>query len=178
MLIFALIPANGKGSRYGMPKVDAVFNGITFQQHIENTLSETVVRDWLVIRDIDSHDMLGSIRYGMHRIMTQGIWPDCWLIWPIDHPFVKAETINALIDCYRVNPKSVIVPQLKSNHDSLPPKRGHPIILPGGLMIPNIEYINGLRTMLEKAKLNKVYIEVDDPGIIENINSPEDVRYV
>lgn len=178
MQIYALILANGKGTRYGMPKVDAVFNGLTFLQHIETTLAQAKVDDYLVIRDVETPDMLGSIRYGMHQIMTRGVWPGGWLIWPVDHPFIKAETITALIECHRANPKSVVIPQCHSTDGTPAFRRGHPIILPGGLIVPNVDYPNGLKSMLEKAKLSTCYISVDDPAILANINTPEDVHYV
>lgn len=154
-----------------MPKVDAMFNGLTFRQWIENTLSHTKVSDWLIIRDIQSADMLGSIRYGMQAIRAKGVKPDGWLVWPVDHPFVKHQTIDALIDCFHTNPQSVIIPEHQG-------RKGHPILLPGDLQIPEQDFPNGLKDVISQSGLGKVCVPTEDSGIIANVNTPGDVTYV
>lgn len=171
MQIVALIPAAGKGSRYGMPKVDASYNGITFSQMILNTLTEAGVEIYHVIRDIDTPDMLASLKVGMNTFQSQNVHPDGWLIWPVDHPTVRAETIKFMMNIFSSRTNSIIIPR----HDN---KNGHPIIIPASLAIPEQSPPNGLKEVIMLSHLPVHFIEVDDSGILVNINTPEDVKYV
>ena len=171
MQIIALIPAAGKGSRYGMPKVDAMFNGITFSQMILNTLQSAGIEENLIIRDIDTPDMLGSLKYGMNAYQAQGVHPDGWLIWPVDHPTIKIETIIFIMSIFASHANSIVIPRHAG-------KNGHPIMLPGSLVIPEQEFANGLKDVIMLSHFPVHFAEVDDPGILVNINTPEDVKYV
>ncbi len=171
MQIVALIPAAGKGSRFGMPKVDAMYNGITFSQAILNTLQELGHIDSLVIRDVETPDMFASLKLGMKTFQSQNIHPDGWLIWPVDHPTVKPDTVRFMLKIFSARNNSIIIPR----HDS---KNGHPIIIPASLAIPDIAPANGLKEIIMLSHLPVHFVEVDDPGILVNINTPEDVKYV
>ena len=171
MIVFCLVPAAGKGTRFGMPKVDAMLEGSTFSQTIMETLRHTNTHDYLIIRDIDTPDMLSSIRYGMHKVIYNGTHPDGWLIWPVDHPLVKAATVNMLIETFRNYPNSVIIPQYGG-------KAGHPVIIPASMKIPDGTFSSGLKEIITLSGVSVHHIEVDDPAINENMNTPGDVHYV
>jgi CTP:molybdopterin cytidylyltransferase MocA len=171
MLIYALIPANGKGSRFGMPKVDAVYNGLTFAQMIENTLIAAGDFPGLIIRDVDTPDMLSSLRYGMQQTKSAGINPDGWLIWPVDHPFVQPGTLLSMREAFQLYPDSVIIPRFNN-------KNGHPIIIPASLEISHPEHAHGLKEIIRFSGKNIQHVDVPDGGINKNVNTPEDVNYV
>jgi CTP:molybdopterin cytidylyltransferase MocA len=171
MQIIALIPAAGKGSRFGMPKVDAGYNGISFSEKILKTLSESGIDKSIVIRDIETPDMLASLKVGMYSFQSQNVHPDGWLIWPVDHPTVRADTVRFMIKVFSTRTNSIIIPR----HDN---QNGHPIIIPASLVIPDQYQPNGLKDVIMLSHLPVHFIEVDDPGILVNINYPEDVNYV
>jgi len=171
MQIIALIPAAGKGFRYGMPKVDALFNGITFSQMILNTLQSAGIETSYIIRDIETPDMLASLKVGMNSFHSQDVHPDGWLIWPVDHPTVKAETIKFMLSFFSAHTNSIIIPRYTD-------KNGHPIIIPGSLVLPDHPMPNGLKDVIMLSHFPVHYIEVDDPAILHNINTPEEVHYV
>jgi CTP:molybdopterin cytidylyltransferase MocA len=171
MLIYALIPASGQGRRFGQPKVDALFNSLTFAQQIITTLEAAGIPDLYVIRDLETPDMLSTLRIGMHRVLEEGINPDVWLIWPVDHPSVQAETIRALMHKFEHRKNSIIIPR---HHD----KSGHPILLPGSFAIPEQTNPIGLKGVIIQSEFPVRYLNVDDPGILQNINTPEDALYV
>jgi molybdenum cofactor cytidylyltransferase len=171
MQLVALIPAAGKGSRYGMPKVDAMYNGITFSEMILNTLRESGIESCHVIRDIETPDMLASIKHGIKEITEAGINPDGWLIWPVDHPTVKPDTIRFMSKIFEFRHNSIVIPRYES-------KNGHPIIIPAILAIPDQSPVNGLKEVIMLSHLPVHFVEVNDPGILVNINTPEDVKYV
>lgn len=171
MQIVALIPAAGKGNRFGMPKVDANYNGISFSEKILATLRESGIKEHLVIRDVETPDMFATIKYGMKSILSKGIHPDGWLIWPVDHPAVQIGTIRFMIKVFSIHSNSIIIPR----HNA---RNGHPIIIPASLAFPEDAPPNGLKDIILQSLLPVHFIEVEDPGILININTPEDVIYV
>ena len=171
MNIIAIIPAAGKGARFGTPKVDAMYNSVTFSQKILQTLEEIGIAKHLIIRDIDTPDMLASLRWGMQKILSEQENPDGWLIWPVDHPTVKPDTIRILASVFETNSNSVIIPRYQS-------KNGHPIIVPGFLCIPDKPEPLGLKGIIMQSGFPVKYVNVDDVGILFNFNTPEDVTYV
>lgn len=171
MKIIAIIPAAGKGSRFGMPKVDASYNGISFAQMIINTLKAAGIEDYILVRDIETPDMLATLRIGMQRALQQQERPDGWLIWPVDHPTVKASTVSIMVQVFTEKANSVIIPRNQG-------KNGHPILLPGALVIPDQPQPLGLKGVIIQSGFPQLCIDVDDVGILFNFNTPEDVIYV
>ena len=171
MQIITLIPASGKGSRFGSPKVDALYNGVSFLQMILNTLRDAGLLNCYVLRDLETPDMLATVRYGMQRALRDASLPDGWLIWPVDHPLVKPATVLALLKDFAEKRNSVLIPRHQG-------RNGHPIILPGSFTIPQTDNPDGLKGVISQAHYPIGYVEVDDAGILVNINTPEDILYV
>jgi molybdenum cofactor cytidylyltransferase len=169
--IIAIIPAAGKGSRFGMPKVDATYNGITFSNMIISTLEEAGIAKHILVRDVETSDMLATIRIGMQRAQKEYGSPDGWLIWPVDHPTVRQATIEMLVSSFAENRNSIIIPR---NQD----KNGHPIIIPGSMVIPDRSNPLGLKGIIMDSGFPVLHLNVDDVGILFNFNTPEDVVYV
>jgi len=169
--IVALIPASGKGTRFGMPKVDASYNGISFAEMIRNTLTEARISDIYLIRDIETPDMLATLKTGMQRALHEQERPDGWLIWPVDHPTVRSSTIRMLVNVFTDKANSVIIPRHQNQN-------GHPILVPGALVIPEQPDPLGLKGVILKSGFPVFHIDVDDVGILFNFNTPEDVVYV
>jgi len=171
MKIIAVIPAAGKGTRFGMPKVDASYNGIAFSEMIINTLKEAGLDDFVLVRDIETPDMLATIKAGMQKAVSEQGNPDGWLIWPVDHPTVKASTIQILVSIFTKKSNSVIIPRNQG-------KNGHPIIIPSALVIPDKAEPLGLKGIIMQSGFPVFYPDLDDVGILFNFNTPEDVVYV
>lgn len=171
MNIIAIIPAAGKGNRFGMPKVDASYNGITFAQKIISTLSEAGIERYILVRDVETPDMLSSIRWGAQKALSEQSEPDGWLIWPVDHPTVKAPTIRILTEVFAKNNNSVIIPRNQG-------RSGHPVLLPGAFVFPDKPEPLGLKGLIMQSAFPLLFVDVDDVGILFNFNTPEDVKYV
>ena len=168
--IFAIIPAAGKGSRFGEPKVDAVYNDKTFIKHILDTLSHTPVGGVRVIRDIETTDMLESVKHGINCARKDGWLALGWLIWPVDHPLVKAETIQLLIESFWQYPDRIVNPVYNE-------KKGHPIIIPDTLDLSDNHTVQGLRSIIAHADFERYEVIVSDPNVIRNVNYSEDLLY-
>jgi CTP:molybdopterin cytidylyltransferase MocA len=171
MDIIAIIPAAGKGSRYGMPKVDANYNGISFAERITYVLALAGIEKIALVRDVETPDMLASIRYGMEQALAEYGRPDGWLIFPVDHPSVTEETVKTLAAEFSRRRNSIIIPR----HNG---KSGHPVILPGSFVIKEEANPLGLKGLIINSAYPVHYVEVEDEGILRNFNTPEDVIYV
>ena len=166
--IYAIIPAAGKGKRFGKPKTGAIYEHRTFLRHILDTLSETPVAGTKVITDADTADMLATIRIGTESALKDGWNALGWLIWPVDHPFVEVSTINILIRHFWLNPDAVVNPLYADT-------RGHPLIIPASMELPDNYIEGGLRKVIRSADLKRVDVPVTDPAILKNINYKEDL---
>jgi CTP:molybdopterin cytidylyltransferase MocA len=165
--IVAIIPAAGKGLRYGKPKIAAKVGRNTFIDQIVQTLERAKVNSYEIVKDIETEDMLDSIRIGMKRYLQNKQRPDGWLIWPVDHPYVKPETISGLIGCFASNSSSVIVSGYQGQH-------GHPVVIPASLNISDKNYPGGLRQAIKDSGIKRVNLDVDDKAVLMNINRPSD----
>jgi len=165
--ITAIILAAGKGSRYGMPKVDAVFGGITFLERIRDTLHASGITDIFVARDLPTADMLESLQYAASRNPAA----TAYIIYPVDHIFVQATTIVDLTSALNINPNAVIRPLFEA-------RAGHPIIIPSSLDLWMPDISGGLAEIIRKSGLEVIDLPTTDQGVILNVNRPEDIaRY-
>ena len=146
MTTFAVIPAAGKSSRMGRPKLTLPFRGKTVLECVIGALRDAGIQHVLVV--IGSHapqlvpvaesagalvlrlegetaDMRASVEQGL-RWLEGRFQPkdeDAWLLAPADHPALDADVIRQLIVARTMNPEqSIIVPTYKG-------KRGHPALI-------------------------------------------------
>jgi CTP:molybdopterin cytidylyltransferase MocA len=162
--IIAIILAAGKGSRFGMPKVDAVFGGITFLERIRNTLTTAGISEIFVARDLPTSDMLESLQYAaQHTSAAAG-----YLIFPVDHPFVNAATIVEMVSTFNLHPNAVIRPLYEA-------RTGHPIIIPAclDLWMPNVT--GGLAQIIRQSGVEVLNMPTPDQGVLRNINTAADI---
>lgn len=92
------------------------------------------------------------------------------LLWPVDIPHIRSQTLKAIIAAAVENPKRLIVPKYQ--------KRGHPPLLP-----PQV--VESLRALPNDARLD-VFLDamagtpllfvVDDPAVEQDVDSPLDLE--
>ena len=171
-----LILAGGQGKRYGSPKALAKHNGETFLDIILskclsldletyavlnpqiNALLPEDRRFTTILGDSDK-DMYDSILKGIHHIQVF----TKLIIWPVDHPFVSLGSLKSLIDSQAED--KFVVPSFSGS-------LGHPIILP----YKAISYLQQCHSLKELTyQVGRVIVEVDDAGILYNINKKEDL---
>jgi molybdenum cofactor cytidylyltransferase len=108
--------------------------------------------------------MLSSVQAGVSAL-PEGA--SAALIWPVDVPFVQPETVRAILDAA---PGRLLVP----THDG---RGGHPLRVPrarfGELIALDPEA--GLKALLEARPAELVRLAVDDPGVLVDIDTPEDL---
>ncbi len=89
------------------------------------------------------------------------------VIVPGDHPAFRAETVVRLLA--HQAPGAMVIPTFGG-------RRGHPILLGAGLFeaVFDLDHEVGLRQLCERRPECVRYVEVDDPGVVADIDTPAD----
>lgn len=113
--------------------------------------------------------MFSSVRKGLHALEPTDV--EAALITPGDLPTILPATIKALIDEWRETSAEIIAPSYEG-------RRGHPVLvaktawgslraLPDGAT---------LRDFFQQERGKLRHVIVDDPGILRDLDTPEDYR--
>lgn len=91
-----------------------------------------------------------------------------FLLWPVDHPLIRAKTVRLVLEAAGRYPEAIIAPS-----DGM--RRGHPSFFPAWtrdeLLAAPLE--EGARWVLRRHPECIRHVLVEDPWIIRNINTPE-----
>ncbi len=145
-MIFAVVPAAGRGFRMGRPKLSLPLGGRTVLEHVIAALRQGGVEETLVI--VGPHDptlapmataagaqvlalseatadMRATVEAGLHWL-EERFHPrpdDAWLLAPADHPTLDAAVVRQLCEGYAAQPsQSIVVPVYAG-------RRGHPTLI-------------------------------------------------
>lgn len=112
-------------------------------------------------------DMAGSVRKGLGEIdpASAGV-----LICLSDHPLVSADTIATIIGTHHAAADSIIIPI----HNA---RRGHPTLFPRAV-IEEIFFAPTLRDVIASNAGLVRTVEVDDEGVILDLDTPEDYERI
>lgn len=109
--------------------------------------------------------MLTSLQAGIREI---GLWasgegPDAVLFTLVDHPAVKPETIASLL---KIN-APIAIPRYQG-------RRGHPVLMRREIAIGYLtEPVTAkVRDLIDRNAQIISYVEVDDPGICDDVDDP------
>jgi molybdenum cofactor cytidylyltransferase len=186
--ISGIVLAAGLSSRMGRPKMLLPWKESTVIDQIIKTLIQSELGDILVVTganrneiedstkffpvrtvynpDFENGSMLMSLQTGVKALP----WNCCaFLIILGDQPFLKAGTINSLLDLYYDQPRKIIIPSYKM-------RRGHPWLLDCSLKNEILDLVEpeNIRDLLIRNESEISYLVVDDPAILEDMDSPED----
>jgi molybdenum cofactor cytidylyltransferase len=186
--IGALILAAGLSSRMGKAKMllpwgdstvirhvvnSYIFAGVTEivvvtggnRYDIEKQLHDTAVR--LVFNPLyENGEMLDSIKTGI-RTFPENI--QSVLIAPGDHPAIGRDEITAVMDGYMESKSALVVPSHKM-------RRGHPWAVARSMWpeLLNLEAPETLRDFLRKNSNLIHYVEINNPSILMDMDTPDD----
>jgi molybdenum cofactor cytidylyltransferase len=184
----AVILLAGQSRRMGRPKQHVAVGGKTFLEHVLHGLAAVraqVSPPWLFVgQDGDAAGRervaaaggvwlvnprpedgpLSSIRVALPHL------PAGWgfLLWPIDHPLVRPATLTALMAAAAAHPTALTVP-------SVDRQRGHPVVFPAWAVadLHQAPLDEGARWVFQRHPERIVHVEVDDPWVRTNLNTPE-----
>jgi molybdenum cofactor cytidylyltransferase len=179
-VIGAIVLAAGASSRMGRPKAWLTLGpgGLAFVDAIRSTLFAAGVSEirvvaspgltppiaGAVINPDPSAGMLSSLHCGL-RAFRDGL--EAVLVWPVDHPVVKPDTLLAMLAALRRHRAPVIVPTYQG-------RRGHPVLF-ASAVFPELlaaDPSRGARAVVH-AHEERIELPVPDPGVVLDVDTPE-----
>lgn len=185
----AILPAAGASRRMGRPKLLLPFQGGTVVGSLVQALREggisgivlvtapddEALRAWaakagipgvrVAINPDPDRGMLSSILEGIARVPGD----EPIVVCPADLPALRASTVAAVLTAAGRHLLTVA---------SYQGRRGHPLVISPKL-IPEIETLDlsvGLRELLDRHPDLVHEVEVDDPGAVHDMDTPEEYR--
>ena len=186
-MITAVILAAGESRRMGRPKMLLPWGQTSVLGQVVSNFRSAGVEDLLVVTggaraqvealtggvartvfnpDYTRGEMLSSVQCGLRNLP-----PDCEasLIALGDQPFVKTSSVRKVINAYAVNRTTLVAPSYQR-------RRGHPWLVTAqhwpeiiGMRTPLT-----LRDFLINHQDEILYVNVDDPGILMDLDTPDD----
>jgi len=183
-----ILLAAGESRRMGYPKPLLKVGDETFVAHLAAVMLTVVGRLTIVvgahadrvrpaipndsrIQVVDnpnwSRGQLTSIRAGLRALPPDA---SAAMIHLTDHPTVKAETFAAVADAYRQSGKPIAI----ARHGG---RRGHPVLFDRALFPELLEAPEdqGARVVVNADASRIVYVDVVDPGILLDLDTPEEL---
>ena len=183
-----IILAAGESRRMGYPKPILMIGGRTFIEHIAETMLAVLPRLVIVIgahrervRAVIAHDaritivenpnfsrgQLSSLKVGLGVVQPDSAGV---MVHLGDHPMVQVPTFRAIAEAYNETGKPIVI----ARHSG---RRGHPVVFDRALFgellsAPDEE---GARYVVNADASRVVYVDLEDPGIILDLDTPDDL---
>ncbi|MBV8268508.1 MAG: nucleotidyltransferase family protein [Planctomycetaceae bacterium] len=196
-MIAAIVPAAGRSQRMGRPKLILPVGGETVIARVVAALvaggagpvlvvvppasasgaiilAEEAERAGaaVVVAPERPADMRASIELGLGRL-DRGPAPDAVLIAPGDSLGITPALVARVVEQRaKVEPRAIVVPVYRG-------RRGHPIALPWCLAteVKSLPMGVGLNALVARHAADLVEFEVDEPGAVADLDTPEDYRH-
>jgi molybdenum cofactor cytidylyltransferase len=187
--VSAILLAAGESKRMGVDKLFLPWGRKTVFEHCLETLLRSKVREIIVVLNDRMGGILSrfkdqrvkvvinpyykkgmstSIRKGLQAVhpRSQGI-----LIALGDQPFLKAKTINALIDAFIRRKRGIVVPSFQG-------EKGHPVIFDRGYgrELGKLKGDVGGRSIIERYPQEVWNVPVKSEGVVKDIDTWRDYK--
>jgi molybdenum cofactor cytidylyltransferase len=186
-MITALILAAGQSKRMGQPKMLLPWGKTTVLGQVTNTFRAAGVDDLLVITggareqvealvgdsartkfnpNYAQGEMLSSLQAGLADLRPE---VEAVLVGLGDQPQVQERSVRLVVEEYIKSRESLIVPSFEM-------RRGHPWLVarPHWDEILRMDLSETLRDFLNHHANDIRYVEINDPGILKDLDTPED----
>src|ERR1051326_105372 len=185
----AVVLAAGTSSRMGQSKALMRFRGKTFIAGILDTIRDAAIdyaivavslTDTKILSDIDLTNTsvvynnadkaagpIESIRPAIVFCVNHMV--EYLMIWPVDQPHIKPNTISTLINTVRDQRPLIAVPKFRG-------KRGHPVVFSKAIFPELLSSVadQGANRVVLRVPSRVAEIPVEDSGVLEDIDTPED----
>ena len=192
MSIAGVVLAGGRSSRMGTPKALLDFRGRPFVVRILEALEALDIKTCVVVVGPDAprirpalagHDCvivensdvdggpIASLRAALRALHV--VQPRGALAWPVDLPHVRVTTLERLFEAFRraAGKAPAVVPTFAE-------RRGHPVLWGSALfeelLTSEAATKHGARAVLHAHSAQIASVAVDDPAVIDDLNTPED----
>lgn len=97
---------------------------------------------------------------------------DAAVVAPVDHPAFQPSTVEALIAAFASSPSKAIVKPVYRG------RSGHPVLYSTECfgIISSADAGSTARDIQSRLRNRSLFVEVDDPGVLLNVDTPEDYR--
>lgn len=114
---------------------------------------------------------VSSVRRALGALATEAGDIDGLLVLPVDHPRVRPDSVRALVETFDADRTHVVVPAWNG-------RRGHPVLIARALFdeLARDDLAQGLRTVVHRHREARVVVEVDDPGVVDDLDTPAEYR--
>jgi molybdenum cofactor cytidylyltransferase len=194
-MTFALLPAAGKSTRMGRPKLALPLGGRTVLEHTVGAIRQAGVEHVLVVvgphvPDLvalaasagasvlqladETADMRGTVEEGL-RWIEEHFAPAAgagWLLCPADHPVLDAAVIRRLLQARKDRPDAtIVVPTFQG-------RRGHPALIDWGhvagmrALAPGA----GLNTYLRQHGADTLEVTVESASVLCDLDTPQEYQ--
>jgi molybdenum cofactor cytidylyltransferase len=186
--IIGILLAAGESRRMGYPKPLLQVGDETFVAHLAAAMLKVVPRLIVVVgahadrvrpaipKDphiwvVDNPDwvrgQLASIKAGIRALPPDASGA---LVHLTDHPTVKAQTFAAVVETYRQSQKSIVIARHHGH-------RGHPVLFDRAVFAELLDAPDdqGARVVVNADASRVVYSNVEDPGILLDLDTPEEL---
>ncbi len=178
-----MVLAAGAGTRFGEPKWGAMLpSGERFLDAVLRLsrdaglspivavvppaveLSPAVRR---VVNSDAGGEQIASARLGLAQLLNSSVLAA--LLWPVDHPLVRVESLLAIIDTYRRTQASIVVPTFGG-------RRGHPTLFARECWreLLTVEQ-GGARAVIHANAPRVQEVPVNDAGVMRDIDAHSDL---
>ena len=192
-MISAILLAAGESRRMGSAKALLYYQGQTFIARSCNAFLTAGVDELIVVlgaradelrHALPAHHKLRSVvnlRYSLGQLSSLMVGvgalsseSEATLVNLVDHPLIEVETIKALMTSFRAAPLPILIASYQG-------KRGHPVLFSsqvyGEILAAPLD--QGAKVVVRKDPTRVREIPLDDPGILADIDTPEDyTRFV
>jgi molybdenum cofactor cytidylyltransferase len=185
----AILLAAGESRRMGYPKPLLKLGSRTFIEILAAAILQSVARLIVVVGAhadavraaipadprilvVENPDFLkgqlSSIKAALPRVGAAAAGA---LIHLADHPMVRAETFAAVVDSYRRAGTPIAIARYRG-------RRGHPVLFARELFVElaAAPEDQGARAVVSADPSRVAYVDVDDPGVLADLDTPEDLE--
>lgn len=187
-MISAIIPAAGESKRMGRPKMSLPWRNETVLTRVVSIFKNAGVEDVIVVtggareevealvsnlnvrivynEDFERGEMLSSIQCGMRALGRQ---TQAALIGLGDQPQVREGSVRRVCEAFLETKSNIVVPSFQM-------RRGHPWLVARPLWeaVVRMEPPQSLRDFLSARRAEIHYVNVDDPNVLADLDTPED----
>jgi molybdenum cofactor cytidylyltransferase len=187
-MIAGVILSAGESSRMGQPKALLPIASQTFIERIVGALRRAGLEKIIVVLGHHAEALRQSIaplgvtilvnadykqgQLSSLQTAVRHLWQDenCigMLVHLVDHPYIDAPLVNALIERFEASGKPIAVPRFHG-------KRGHPVIFARSLFneLLSAPQDQGAKAVVNAHRHETFEFETEDEGITVDIDTPE-----
>jgi molybdenum cofactor cytidylyltransferase len=192
-MIAAIVPAAGRSTRMGRPKLLLTLGGETLIHHVVTALREGGVGRVIVVApptdapegptvaaeavragaevltpQARPAEMRQSVELGL-QFLDRDPPPQFLLVTPGDVPGISPGLVARLLVVAAEHPDCLVVPRQES-------RRGHPIVLPWDVaaQLPALPATVGLNVLVARHKDRLIEFSTPESGVAADLNTPED----